>query len=228
MMPQVHLLLPVVTSLKPFGFCPQAQPRLHSASRGPEGRRARLVDERVQEAERRFPGGKADAVEPREDGRSRGRRGRSACHALRATCHAMGPLREDLLPTGDRFQKQQRAVYRSQPRSTGSSVHRAPRCRGTCHSRPHTLKQTDHRLNGLLRRRRPMLSTAAEGGGRAARRTTHALCCSTVWPVAASPASCTRPPAPPQCENSRGRERKLKLTRLWVGRLGGCLLAVWS
>jgi hypothetical protein len=74
----------------------------------------------------------------------------------------------------------------------------------------------------------PMLSTAAEGGGRAARRTTHALCCSTVWPVAASPASCTRPPAPPQCENSRGRERKLKLTRLWVGRLGGCLLAVWS
>lgn len=154
MMPQVHLLLPVVTSLKPFGFCPQAQPRLHSASRGPEGRRARLVDERVQEAERRFPGGKADAVEPRENGCSRGRRGRSACHALRATCHAMGPLREDLLPTGDRFQKQQRAAYRSQPRSTGSSVHRAPRCRGTCHSRPHTLKQTDHRLNGLLQRRR--------------------------------------------------------------------------
>ena len=83
--------MPVVTSLKPFGFCSQAQPRLHSASRGPEGRRARLVDERVQEAERRFPGGKADAVESRENGRSRGRRGRSACHALRATCDTWGP-----------------------------------------------------------------------------------------------------------------------------------------
>jgi hypothetical protein len=227
MMPQVHLLLPVVTSLKPFGFCSQAQPRLHSASRGPEGRRARLVDERVQEAERRFPGGKADAVEPRENGRSRGRRGRSACHALRATCHAWGPsvricCQPEMFPEAAAcrlpFTTTQYGFFC--PPSAAMSGYLPQPAAHLETNRPST--------EWLIAEAPPMLSTAAEGGGRAARRTTHALCCSTVWPVAASPASCTRPPAPPQCENSRGRERKLKLTRLWVGRLGGCLLAVWS